>query len=264
MYDAFSSDYDRFVDWDSRLTVEMPFLLERLDVLETKLGRKPHLLDAACGTGRHTIRLAQADYPVAGADISSGMVAQARLNAEAAGVKTSFLAAGFSDLAGSFQTHPLYPFDVLICLGNSLPHVLNVQELDDALKNFARCLRPGGFLLVQNRNFDAVMSKRLRWMDPQSYTQADHDWVFVRFYDFLSDGLIQFNVLTLKREATAAGWKQILYSTRLLPLSKAQLSASLTQTGFEPIDYFGSLAGEAFDAQTSGNLIAAAWLKGEG
>ena len=30
MYDALSSDYDRFVDWPARLAAEMPFLQQRL------------------------------------------------------------------------------------------------------------------------------------------------------------------------------------------------------------------------------------------
>jgi len=33
MYDKFSQDYDRFVNWDSRLASEIPFLLPKLSSL---------------------------------------------------------------------------------------------------------------------------------------------------------------------------------------------------------------------------------------
>jgi ubiquinone/menaquinone biosynthesis C-methylase UbiE len=50
MYDAFSEDYDRFVNWESRLASEMPFIERLLQPLE-KDGQPVRVLDAACGTG---------------------------------------------------------------------------------------------------------------------------------------------------------------------------------------------------------------------
>ena len=62
MYDDFSQDYDRFVDWPGRLAVELPFLEARL-----KEGGARRVLDAACGTGMHALALAERGYEAAGA-----------------------------------------------------------------------------------------------------------------------------------------------------------------------------------------------------
>ncbi len=59
-YDNFSSDYDRFVSWPGRLALEMPFLTSRL----REIGANS-VLDAACGTGMHTLALAQAGFEAA-------------------------------------------------------------------------------------------------------------------------------------------------------------------------------------------------------
>jgi len=79
LYDVFSADYDRFVDWPSRLAYELPFIEEQLAA-----GGARRLLDAACGTGAHAIALAQQSYTVVGADLSAGMIERAQQNASAA------------------------------------------------------------------------------------------------------------------------------------------------------------------------------------
>ena len=83
MYDDFSVDYDRFVDWPERLAVEMPFIVEQI-------GDSARVLDAACGTGMHAIALGQQGHEVAGADLSPGMIKRARANAEAAEADVRF------------------------------------------------------------------------------------------------------------------------------------------------------------------------------
>ena len=58
-YDDFSGDYDRFVNWEERLSAEMPFLLEKLQTAAPEEDRPIRVLDAACGTGMHAIALAK-------------------------------------------------------------------------------------------------------------------------------------------------------------------------------------------------------------
>ena len=257
-YDDFSQDYDRFVNWKARLGAEMPFIEAQLQKTSGMTpGDRPRVLDSACGTGMHAVALAQQGYRAAGADLSAGMIARARANADAAGVRIRFETAGFGGLVPVFIEDDLFPFDGLLCLGNSLPHLLDRKDLAAALDDFAACLRSGGLLLIQNRNFDAVLRDRQRWMEPQSHQQGDADWVFLRFYDFEPDGLIRFNIITLKREGTA-GWQQSVTSTHLYPLRQAELSAVLGAAGFRDITCYGDMSGTPFDPERSGNLVVTA------
>jgi SAM-dependent methyltransferase len=252
MYDTFSVDYDRFVNWPARLAFEMPFIEQQLAGLARAGGRPLRVLDAACGTGMHAIQLARSGFQAAGADLSAGMVARAAQNAAAAGVGVDFRAAGFGGLARAFADE--LPFDALLCLGNSLPHVLTPALLAEALADFRACLRPGGLLLLQSRNFDAVMAERARWMEPQAHQEADGEWLFVRFYDYQPDGLINFNILTLRR-APGEGWRQQVSSTLLAPQGHADLAAALETAGFGSLSAFGGMDASPFNPQTSGNLI---------
>mgnify|MGYP005632403905 CR=1 FL=1 len=256
LYDAFSADYDRFVNWDERLAHELPLIKSLLG--EARVSPGGRILDAACGTGQHTLALAQAGYQTAGSDLSAGMVEQARANGAQLGLNVPFEAAGFEDLAAVYTPSLLFPFDALLCLGNSLPHVPDAAALGRALSNFAACLRPGGLLLLQNRNFDAVMAGRQRFMEPQFHRQDDREWLFVRFYDFLPDGMIDFHVLTLHRASRAADWQQQAGSTTLMPLHQEIVETALLKTGYEHITLYGGMDGAPFDPQNSGNLVIAA------
>lgn len=250
MYDSFSDTYDRFVNWQERLAGELPFLLEQL----REAGAR-RVLDTACGTGRHAIALAQAGFEAAGADSSVGMIRRARENARSAGVRVRFEPAGFGALEDTFGQGAC---DAVLCLGNSLPHLLSRDQLVVALADFAACLQPGGLVILQNRNFDAVMRSRMRWMEPQSNREGDREWIFLRFYDFEADGCIRFHILSLEREGEG-DWKQSVRSTLLRPLPRDELVEALQEAGFPRFACYGDMAGHPFEPESSGNLVICAW-----
>jgi glycine/sarcosine N-methyltransferase len=243
-----STDYDRFVDWPSRLRVEMPFIEAQLASVNAH-----KVLDVACGTGAHAIALAGDGYEVVGSDLSSGMIARARQIASDQNAKVRFVVAGFE------QTREVVGegFDAILCLGNSLPHVLTAAALQEALVDWVQCLRPGGILLIQSRNFDNVVRREDRWMEPQSHRDGPQEWVFLRFYDFLPDGLLSFNVVTLKR-GSSASWQQKVSSTLVRPIGRDELLTHLATAGFANVQLWGDMQSHPFDVAASPNLVVLA------
>ena len=122
------------------------------------------------------------------------------------------------------------------------------------MDDFATCLRPSGLLLIQNRNFDAVLARDERWMKPQTRREGDAEWLFLRFYDFEPDRTLTFNLVTLRREG-ADGWRQRVTSTQLRPLGQEELMMALDTAGFGEITCWGDMQGTPFDPGTSGNLV---------
>ncbi len=244
LYDQLSEVYDRFVDWPARLAFEMPFLEKML----REAGAR-RVLDAACGTGQHAIALTQAGFDVAGADLSQPMVEAARRSAERAGVHAEFVVAGFGELAAKLAG----PFDALLCLGNSIPHVNDLAHLDAVLRDFRAVLRPGGLLVIQQRNFDLVLRRRERFLPPQANTEGEDEWLFFRYYDFLADGRLRFNMVMVHR--TLAGDTCQMESTLLFPLTSGQLLSACIEAGFADLVLYGSMKGEPFNPQNSGDLV---------
>ena len=52
-------------------------------------------------------------------------------------------------------------FDAVICLGNSFAHMTDnfgdQREQKQAIRNFEKCVKPGGMLLIDHRNYDNIM-----------------------------------------------------------------------------------------------------------
>jgi len=246
LYDELGADYDRFVDWAARLAFELP-------AIEGLLSRHSarRVLDAACGTGRHAIALAQRGYQVVGADLSAAMVVQAGANAAAAGVEVPFVQAGLGHLAESIPG----PFDAILCLGHSLPHLLSAAEVQRALDDFAALLRPGGLLLLQNRNDERLLAEGKRFLPLSTHREGAREWLFFRFLD-LSPEQIAFHLVTFWREKEE--WHCRVSTTAHRPLPQAELAAGLRRAGFHEMAFYGSWQMEPFDAANSGDLVVVA------
>jgi glycine/sarcosine N-methyltransferase len=257
IYDDFSQDYDRFVNWQPRLAAEIPFIQNYLQHIKEQTNRIPRLLDAACGSGMHAIELAKSGIIACGADLSPKMVEKAIGNAKSAGVKVKFLESPFGNLTTDFRNEQEFPFDMVTCLGNALPHLLSIEMIQTAIWDLSNCLQSGGYLLFQNRNFDAILNNRERWIAPQGRKEDQNEWIFLRFYDFDRDGLITFNIIRLHRSGEES-WQQRISTTRLYPLKRDVLVGLLEDSGFTDITCFGLMADEPYNPATSENLVVAA------
>jgi len=145
-------------------------------------------------------------------------------------------------------------------LGNSLPHLLTLKQIQAALWDFANCLRPGGGVIIQDRNFDAIVEIKERWMEPQSRREGSQEWVFLRFYDFDHDGLITFNIARLQR-SEKGNWQQRISTTRLYPLKQETLAGLLEDSGFSGIASHGFMGTQPFLPTASDNLVITARRK---
>lgn len=100
-------------------------------------GHGRRLLDAGCGTGRWSVRLADAGWVVTGIDISSRLLALAPAHA---GV--TYVEASMQDFDG-----PAAGFDAWLSV-TALQHVTGAPQFEAALDNLTRMLRPGGTAAV--------------------------------------------------------------------------------------------------------------------
>lgn len=241
-YDLLSSDFDLMVSWDKRLKNEAPFFLK---LFEQNKVRK--ILDLACGTGHHLIFFAKSGYLVTGVDLSEKMLEIARKNAKGvSGVK--FLKAGFQDVYPKLKDK----FDAVICLGNSLPHLLSKKDLKKTFQNIYRLLNSGGIFILQNRNYDKILKKKIRFMAPNIAETQDGKVVFFRLLDFLKDKVI-FNLVTFRQKQ--GKWSFQTKSTYLRPILRKEIQNLLIGQGFKEPKFFGDYNFSPFRNPTSEDLI---------
>ncbi len=243
-YDRLAADYDRMTRFEDRIEGEQKILAQ----WKIRYGFSS-ALDAACGTGMHAIILSRLGVRVAGADPSEAMLEQARRNAERANVAVDWANLPFAKLSRGFGNSS---FDAVFCLGNSLPHLLTDEELKVALENFNAVLRPNGILVVQILNYARILTGRQRIVGINESGPV----TFVRFYDFLDEKTIRFNILRITREQGKLTHR--LQETFLRAYRMEDLRLPLEKSHFGSIETYGDLGFSVFETELSPNLVIVA------
>ena len=150
--EQFVNRWDELIDWEARHRAEGGFFERTLSELGVKT-----ILDIACGTGFHTVTLAQAGFDVTGADGSSNMLVKARKNAEGLGLHDiPFIEAEWTTLTRSFPTEK---FDAIVCLGNAFTHLFDEADRRQALGEIHSLLNDQGVAIIDQRNYDLILDK---------------------------------------------------------------------------------------------------------
>ncbi|MCX5529623.1 methyltransferase domain-containing protein [Streptomyces sp. NBC_00006] len=130
VYQEWAPHYD--APGNQMIDVEQPVVRRILDGLPVGTA-----LDAACGTGRHTVYLHELGHDVIGVDASPEMLAQAR---------NSLPDVDFHEAELHQLPLPDNAVDTVVC-ALALTHV---PDLAAVLAEFARVLRPGGNLVISD------------------------------------------------------------------------------------------------------------------
>lgn len=157
-----------------------------------------HLVDLACGTGRHAVAFHRLGYAVTGVDHSESMLEVARENARREEAAVSFRHGDLRDLG------PLGgPWDVATCLFDSIGYVRTNEALEAVFQGIREAVQLGGLLILEYwhagamlRSYDPVRVRR--WEDPTgavlriSETSLDcaHQTATVKYnvYEHRADG----------------------------------------------------------------------------
>ncbi|MDP2960689.1 MAG: class I SAM-dependent methyltransferase [candidate division Zixibacteria bacterium] len=241
-YDFLSSDLDLMVSWEKRLKNEAPFFKKLF-----KESRVKKVLDLACGTGHHSIFFAKSGYEVTGVDKSKEMIKLAKRNSKGvSGIK--FFQSSFLEIYPTVKNR----FDAVVCLGNSLPHLLSKKDLRKTIQNIYNLLNPEGILIVQNRNYDKILQKKIRFMPPNIIDKEDERMVFLRFLDLYKTKVV-FNLVTFRQRE--GKWSFQTKSTLLRPILIKEIENLLKGVAFKEQKYYGDYSFSPFKRYESEDLI---------
>ncbi len=241
-YDQLADVYGDCTSVQNKLQVALEFGQSLKDRYQPQ-----RVLDAACGTGLYALAMAGLGLSVTGADLSAGQIRQARRAARQQGLSIDWHVCSFETLP---QCAP-GPFDLVTCLGNSIVHLLTDADLQASLKALASVLVPGGHLVLSLLNYRKILDSQERIVGLTSQGQES----FVRFYDFLHDQQLRFNVMRVRHGSDP---KARILSTRIRGLTDKTLQHALGNALFESPECFGGLDLEPFEPETSDLLVLVA------
>ncbi len=121
----------------------------------TRFAKRPvrRVLDIACGTGPHLVRLAERGYRMTGLDLSPRNIEFLGERLATNGLTANLQVGDMTD----FRLPE--PVDAAVCMQDSQGHLLTNEALLAHLGSVARALRPGGLYV-----FDRYMASS--WTDP--------------------------------------------------------------------------------------------------
>jgi SAM-dependent methyltransferase len=117
-------------------------------------GKIRTIVDFGCGTGNHSIPLAQRSYQITGVDVSADMLNVARLKSKDLGNRVTWLEGDVRNVeAGG-------PFDAGLFMFAVLGYQLSNEDMMATLNNARRHIRPGGLLAFDVWYGPAVLSMK--------------------------------------------------------------------------------------------------------
>lgn len=214
---TFVEKWDDLIDWDGRTQSEGNFFIKQL-----REHGAQKVLDVATGTGFHSVQLLKAGFEVTSVDGNPVMLAKAFENARRRGRILRTIQADWRWL--NQDVHDLY--DAVICLGNSFTHLFNENDRRKALAEYYATLRHDGILILDQRNYDALLDQQVQPSHNYYYcgenVRAEPEYVdhtLARFKYTFSDGSA--------------------YHLNMFPLRKNYVSRLMQEVGFQQVTTYG-------------------------
>jgi len=205
------------------------------------------VLDVGCATGTLSIELARQGHKVTGLDLDPVMVVKAVAAGSDASVNVDWVEAGMLDISERFD--PL-SFHYIFCMGNTLPHLPDLEAAGSFLKQCAGVLRPSGQLVIQTVNFNRVLKNEIREF-PKIESE---NIIFERAYGYndLPDFIRFSATMTVKDTGM-----QYASETLLIPMKKNQLEILLGLAGFSNIYFCGDFDGTSWKEDSPATIAVA-------
>jgi 2-polyprenyl-3-methyl-5-hydroxy-6-metoxy-1,4-benzoquinol methylase len=230
--------YEVLANAAARLEREGPCLL---DILDRAPGTR--CLDLACGTGLHARYLAEQGATVDAWDLSPAMIAYAREHRAHGGVTYA---------VGDMRSPSGGPWDLALCLGNSLSLLQTESDLETTFARLRASLNPGGLFLFQMLNYLSAQSKEPRHRVETANSEqtsiiavkslvprGEHTLLSLNYFvEYERDRTDSFS-----ETATLRNW------------TRGEFERVAGRTGFALQDTRGSFDGSAFDPARSSDLI---------
>ena len=245
-FDYIALAYDDAIDWKARLAREMPFLISRLGSPKGKL-----VLDLACGTGRHSVALSLEGAEVVGIDNSEVMISRAKQHAATNSVSPKFILGGMD----GFRTLAAGKYDLIICLGNSLALLDDLNALQKVLSSVYDSLNDNGVFVAQVLNFEEILRTGFRFFPQKSgKTETGDDIVFSRFYEHTDPP--NSSTLVMSAQMKVKGdWTSLVSTQKVLNLNSNLLKRYLAQAGFQETRFYSDYSESLFVGSDDRNMV---------
>lgn len=176
-------------------------------------------VDLGCGHGLQSVALAERGYRVVAIDTCPVLLRQ--LEGYAASLPVQTVQADITNC----EEHIPAQIDLVVCMGDTLPHLPSPGDVADLIRRFAAALVPGGTFVVTFRDYvSSPLEGRQRFIPVRS----DEDRMLTCFLEY-QEGSVR--VYDLIHERSESGWDLTVSSYEKLRLEPGWVAARMRESG---------------------------------
>jgi glycine/sarcosine N-methyltransferase len=237
--------YDLQMNWPQRLSKEKDFF-EKI-IKERKVKK---ILEVGGGIGRHSQMFSEIVDSVTFMEPSEDMLQYAKTNIIKSG-NINAVNGGFEDMDSLVFEN----FDMITCLGNTLPILENRKNVKMALKQTRRKLVKGGLAVFQFLNFEPKIMEQNRFYAPRIFKKGTKKYIFLKHFE--SEKVktrVDFMIIEMDSDDIIINFHN--RSTFLCTLRQNLFLKMAYNSGFKKVELLGTGGTEEFDKNVHVSLYA--------
>jgi SAM-dependent methyltransferase len=203
-------------DYDSKVR-KYQFLFEQAGILPRSVGKA---LDLGSGSGFQSLALADLGFEVLSVDTSELLLRELRDRAGGRDVRTVL---GDMRESGTYANEG--PFEVAVCMGDTLPHLQSYDEVKTLFDDVLGVLEGGGALVLEFRD----ATRELEGVDRAIPLRMDDERIMATFLEYEAD---RVNVHDMVFVRGVEGWSMHKSAYTKLRLGEEKILNLLGRTGF--------------------------------
>jgi SAM-dependent methyltransferase len=223
--------------YDNRNEKEAELFLQHL-LKKINLPDGAHILDLACGRGRHALFLNQAGFEVTGIDLSENNIIQAK---EFENNRLHFVAGDMREAFG------IEKYDAVLNLFTSFGYFEDESDNSKVLSNIQQALKKDGYLVI-----DYLNAEKIQKQVEQVITKGDIEFHITKIVSYSH---------VIKNIRFSHKGNNYHYFEKVQLLTLDYFEHNLKEAGFQIIHTFGNYQLGEFDIEHSERLILIAQKK---
>jgi SAM-dependent methyltransferase len=227
--------------------IVFPLGQAQLNFISSRAMRKKKILDLAAGTGNYSIALSKMGYEVTAVDLDEEMVRKVEEKNKAEGTNTKALILDMKEVENLSDK-----FDLIICIGNSLVHLQNKEEIQTLIKKLYKLLEKDGVLIIQIVNYDRILDNNVKELPLIS--REDKGVKFIRNYEKENEKILFKSKLVISEDSEEKVYDNVV---ELYPLRSGDLELILKEAGFKKVDLYGDFNEGQYNLSSMATVVAA-------
>ena len=220
-YDNFLAEHYSWMFGDFNAKVQENKDFFKLNSIEPRSGGKA--LDLGCGSGFQSIALAKLGFRVLAVDMCETLLNELRNRSAGRDIDA---------VQGDILDYSIYadkgPFEVAVCMGDTLTHLQNTQEVSALFANIYPLLEQGGRLALSFRDLTA----ELKGIDRIIPVRSDDDKIMATFLEYEKTQVNVHDIVFVKGDS---GWDLKKSTYKKLRIGMHQVHDFLQKLNFRII-----------------------------